>query len=76
LHPELHWIGDHEIAGDELVLVVTREELVTIGNGINESLEAAEGGEYQTRVGATPEQARGLRARIRDVLQETHPPQT
>lgn len=68
LHPDSPWIGDQEVADDELVIATTRDELATIAGAINEALEAVEEWEFDTRLGVMPDQARALRDRINGVL--------
>ncbi|MGN8246301.1 hypothetical protein ACTHAM_003440 [Cellulomonas soli] len=68
LHPDSPWIGDEEVADDELVIATTRDELITLAGAINEALEAVDEWEFDTRLGVTPDQAKALRDRINDVL--------
>lgn len=72
LHPDSPWIGEEEVADDELVIATTRDELATMAGAINEALEAVEEWEFDTRLGATPEQARALRDRLNDVLRAAY----
>ncbi|GAB78182.1 hypothetical protein SAMN05421595_0703 [Austwickia chelonae] len=75
LEPEVPWVGDQEIADDEVVFSATREELAGLAGALNEALEAVEGWEFQTRLGITPEEARALRQRIGEVLRGAFRPQ-
>lgn len=68
LHPDSPWIGDQEVADDELRIATTRDELIALVGAINEALEAVDEWEFETRLGVTPDQARVLRDRIKDVL--------
>ncbi|MDQ7814928.1 MAG: hypothetical protein RDU25_03960 [Patescibacteria group bacterium] len=49
----------------------TFEELVIINNAINESLEAIDKQEYQTRLGGSPEDALKLMKKVQDLLDQT-----
>jgi hypothetical protein len=75
LHPDSPWIGDEEIADDELVIATTRDELATLAGAINEALEAVDAWEFDTRLGVMPDQARALRDRINDVLRAAFRPE-
>lgn len=75
LHPDSPWIGDQEIADDELVIAATREELMTLAGAISEALEAVDEWEFGTRLGVTPDQARELRGRVNDVLRAAFRPE-
>jgi hypothetical protein len=46
--------------GDGIVMRVSRTEIATIGNALNESLEAIEDWEFTTRMGATREDVEAL----------------
>lgn len=67
LHPNSVW-NDAEVANDELVIATTYEELTAMAGALNESLEALEEWEYETRVGVFPERAMTLQAQIKEVL--------
>lgn len=75
LHPDSPWIGEEEVADDELVVAATRHELATMAGAINEVLEAVEEWEFDTRLGVTREQARALRDRLNEVLRATYRPE-
>ncbi|GAB3821911.1 hypothetical protein GCM10028820_31470 [Tessaracoccus terricola] len=75
LRPDSPWIGDEEVADDELVVVTTRDELATMAGALNEALEAVDEWEFDTRLGVTPEQARTLRDRLNDVLRAAYRPE-
>lgn len=75
LHPDSPWIGEEEVADDELVVATTRGELATMAGAINEALEAVEEWEFDTRLGVTPAQARELRDRLNEVLRAAYRPE-
>lgn len=75
LHPGTPWIGDREVVPDEVVLAVTRDELVALAGAVNESVEAVEDWEFQTRLGVTRDEARALGLRIGEVLRQTSRPE-
>jgi hypothetical protein len=75
LHPGAPWIGDREVVPDEVVLAVTRDELVALAGAVNESIEAVEGWEFHTRLGVTRDEARALGLRIGEVLRQTSRPE-
>lgn len=75
LEPEVPWVGDQEIADDEVVFSATLEELAGLAGALNEAIEAVEAWEFQTRLGITPEEARALRQRIGEVLRGAVRPQ-
>ena len=55
----------------ELVVKLARGELQLLCNSINEALEAVEAWEFQTRTGATPEEASLLLKQIKEILKMT-----
>jgi hypothetical protein len=71
LHPGSSWVGEDEVLSFEIVIAATREDLVLLANGLTEALEAVDDWEFQTRLGGTPDEARALRSKIRDLLRET-----
>jgi hypothetical protein len=75
LHPDSPWIGEEEVGDDELVIAATRDELAIMAGAINEALQAVEEWEFDTRLGATPDQARMLRDRLNEVLRATYRPE-
>jgi hypothetical protein len=75
LHPESTWIGPDEIADDEIVVATTRGELALIASSIGEALEAIEEWEFDTRLGALPDEARALRDRINEILRAAFRPE-
>ncbi|MFT3887732.1 MAG: hypothetical protein QM713_06170 [Arachnia sp.] len=68
LHRDSSWVGEDEVLDDEVVIVATRDELVLLANSLTEALEAVDEGEFATRLGGTSEDARSLRARVKDLL--------
>lgn len=75
LHPNSPWVGGDEVLGGEVVIVATREELVLLANSLNEALEAVDEWEFGPRLGGSPDEARALRSKVRDVLRETRQPE-
>jgi hypothetical protein len=63
------------MADAELVVGATRDELVLLANALNEALEAVEGWEFDTRLGGSPDEARELRSKIKDLLHATRQPE-
>lgn len=75
LRPDIPWIGDHQIADDEVVVAATREELGVLAGAINEAIEAVDDWEFQTRLGVTSDEARELRSRLGELLREAFRPE-
>lgn len=75
LHPDSSWIGEDEVAVDELVVAINRNELALLAGSINEALEAVDEWEFDTRLGASPEEARALYDRIGDILRSAFRPE-
>lgn len=75
LRPDSSWVGEDEVNDSEVVIATTRDELVLLANSLNEALEAIEGWEFDTRLGGSPEEARALRSKIKDLLRETRQPE-
>lgn len=75
LHPDSPWIGDVEVAEDELVIATTRDELGVLAGAINEAIEAVDDWEFQTRLGVTADEARALRSRLGELLREAFRPE-
>ena len=69
------WIGENEVGEGEVVLAATRDELVLLASSLNEALEAVEEWEFETRLGGSPDEARTLRSKIKDLLRETRRPE-
>lgn len=59
-------IGDRE----QVVLSLSRDELLLLAGSINEAIEAVEDWEFPTRLGAEKDQARALRGELRRVISE------
>lgn len=58
----------------ELVIAISRDELVGLANAIGESLQAIDDWEFDTRVGLLPQDARFLRDQISEVLRASDQP--
>lgn len=58
----------------EVDIAATRDELVLLASSLNEALEAVEGWEFDTRLGGSPDEARALRSKIKNLLRETRKP--
>lgn len=75
LRPDSPSIGGDEIDDAEVVIAATRDELVLLAGSLNEALEALEDWEFDTRLGGSPDDARALRSKIKDLLRETRLPE-
>lgn len=75
LRPDSSWVGEDEVDGSEVVISATQDELVLLAGSLNEALEAVEGWEFDTRLGGSPDEARALMSKIKDLLRETRRPQ-
>lgn len=75
LHPDSQWTGADVVADDEVVVATTRNELAMLAGAISEALEAVEEWEFDTRVGATPDEIRVLRDCIGTVLRSAYQPE-
>ena len=75
LQPDSPWVGGDEVLDGEVVIAATREELVLLANSLNEALEAVDDWEFGPRLGGSPDEARALRSKVRDVLRETRRPE-
>ncbi|TXK17712.1 hypothetical protein [Homoserinibacter sp. GY 40078] len=76
LRPDSRWIGEDEIDDAELVIGMTRDDLLLFGGGLLETLEAVEDWEFHTRLGFTPADARALLSNVAELLRETYQPET
>jgi hypothetical protein len=67
-----------EMAGnpelDEIAVVVTRNELMALANGLNEALSAIDAWEFELRVGVSSDVAIGLIDEVQVVLRNTFRP--
>ncbi|WP_353112388.1 hypothetical protein [Microbacterium sp.] len=55
----------------DVVIVVTRDDLVLLSNAVSEALEALEEWEFSIRVGASTAEARAMKAALKDLLDKT-----
>ncbi len=55
---------------NEINLTLSREELVLLGNSINEALELVDEWEFQTRTGESRKRAMEMLDNIRNILEE------
>lgn len=59
---------------DQIVLHLTRAELLLLAGSVNEALEAVDDWEFSTRLGADKANARALRTELADLI-ATLPPE-
>jgi len=69
------WADLPELGPDDIVVAVSRDELVGLANVIGEALQAVDDWEFDTRVGLLPQDARTLRDQISEVLRSTARPE-
>lgn len=55
---------------EQVVLTLSREELLLMAGSVNEAIEAVQDWEFSTRLGADKDAARALRAELRRVISE------
>jgi hypothetical protein len=55
---------------DHFLIEASRDELVTLSNCVNETLEAIESWEFPIRVGASPEEGRRIMRLIQEALRQ------
>lgn len=55
---------------DQLIVVVSRDELMGLGNGLNEALSAVEEWEFHSRMGIFPDEAKSLIRDIQGILRD------
>lgn len=55
---------------EQVVLSLTRGELILLAGSVNEAIEAVDDWEFSTRLGATKDEARALRSEMRRVMSE------
>jgi len=65
-------LGQLERSG-EVVLRLTRAELLLLAGSVNEAIEAVEDWEFSTRLGADKASARALRAELGDLIARMPP---
>lgn len=58
----------------EITLRGTWSEIAVLASAVGEALECVDPWEFQTRVGATIDEAKALRARLNDILRATARP--
>ena len=58
------------ITKNNATITVSIDELVFLSNAINETLEAVEEWEFQTRTGETRKQAMEIHAQLREILRK------
>jgi len=58
---------------DEIVLYVTRAELLLLAGSVNEAIAAVDDWEFSTRLGATLEEARALRQELGNLIARLPP---
>lgn len=75
LRPDFPSIGEYVISDSEVVIAVTREELVLLANSLNEALEAVEEWEFDTRLGGSSAEALALGSKVNELLHETRRPE-
>jgi hypothetical protein len=64
------WVDSTEVDARQVVIAATRDELALIANSLNESLEAVEDWEFQTRLGESREAACALGSQINGLLDQ------
>jgi hypothetical protein len=58
---------------DEIVLHVTRAELLLLAGSVNEAIEAVDDWEFPTRLGATAAEATALHKELHDLIARLPP---
>jgi hypothetical protein len=58
---------------DQIVLHLTRAELLLLAGSVNEAIEAVEDWEFSTRLGAEKDDARALRTQLGDLITRLPP---
>ena len=69
MHGEL---AQHD-RSDQIVLHLSRAELLLLAGSVNETIEAVEDWEFQTRLGAEKANARELRSELADLIARLPP---
>ncbi len=69
------WAERHGVDPHDVVVSVSREQLVGCANALGEALQAVDDWEFDTRVGLLPDDARSLRDQISDILRTTARPE-
>lgn len=65
-------LAQHDRSG-EIVLYLTRSELLLLAGSVNEALEAVEDWEFSTRLGADKANARALRSELDNLIARLPP---
>lgn len=63
----------HDERSDEIVLHLTRAELLLLAGSVNEAIEAVEDWEFSTRLGTDKANARALRTELGDLIARMPP---
>jgi hypothetical protein len=58
---------------DQIVLHLTRAELLLLAGSVNEAIEAVEDWEFSTRIGAEKDDARALQTQLGDLITRLPP---
>ena len=58
---------------DQIVLYLTRAELLLLAGSVNEAIEAVEDWEFSTRLGAEKDDARALQTQLGDLITSLPP---
>ena len=58
---------------DQIVLHLTRAELLLLAGSVNEAIEAVEDWEFSTRLGAEKDDARALQTQLGDLITRLPP---
>jgi hypothetical protein len=58
---------------DQIVLHLTRAELLLLAGSVNEAIDAVEDWEFSTRLGAEKDDARALRTQLGDLITRLPP---
>ncbi len=65
-------LGQHD-RSDQIVLHVTRAELLLLAGSVNEAIEAVEDWEFPTRLGVDKADARALRSELSSLIARLPP---
>lgn len=59
--------------GEQVVLFLSRDELLLLASSVNEAIEAVEDWEFPTRLGVQKDEARALRSSLRRFISKLPP---
>ena len=59
------------ITKDKITVAFSRNEIALLSNAINETLNAVEAWEFQTRTGESPERAKEILAKLGEMLDKS-----